>query len=40
MAISVLKIIIVGMTKMDEVDNIEMADKLRYETVMQRTEEN
>ena len=43
MAISILeitiasmKITIASMTKMDEVDNIEMADKFRYKTVMQK----
>ena len=34
MVISVLEITIAAMTKMDEVDSVEMADKFRYETVM------
>ena len=36
MAISVLEITIAAMTKMDEADNIEMADKFRCETAMHK----
>ena len=40
MVISVLEITIAVMTKIDEADNIEMANKFRYESAKHKREDN